>query len=109
MRHLVIRGTAVKVLEGADDVLAEARGEHVLLHAKLVPRLPDDGVDNVQPGHLVFWFALLMRNHRGKRHWHVLQLQCKYKMFDCQYIGNNSSQKSTRIISVCVAGLNTPR
>jgi len=59
--HLLVGGTPVKVLEGADDVLAEARGEHVLLHAELVARLPDDGVDDVQPGHLVLRLALWRR------------------------------------------------
>lgn len=47
------------MLEGGDDVLAEARREDVLLRPKLVSRLSDDGVDDVQPGDFVFWLALL--------------------------------------------------
>lgn len=49
------------MLEGGDDVLAEARREDVLLRAKLVSRLSDDGVDDVQAGDFVFWLALLAR------------------------------------------------
>lgn len=47
------------MLERGDDVLAEARRKDVLLRAELVPRLSDDGVDDVQPGDFVFWLALL--------------------------------------------------
>lgn len=53
------------MLERGDDVLAEARGEHVLLRAELVPRLPDDGVDDVQARDFVLRFALLGRKVGG--------------------------------------------
>lgn len=45
--YLIIRRASVEVLEGTDDVLAEARSEHVLLLTELVPRLTHDGVDDV--------------------------------------------------------------
>lgn len=56
--YLIIRGASVEVLESADDVLAEAWSEHVLLLAELVPRLTHDRVDDVQTGDLVLRLAL---------------------------------------------------
>lgn len=58
---LVIRRAAVKVLECGNNILAEARGKNVLFRAKLVSRLSDDRVDDVQTGDFVFWFALLVQ------------------------------------------------
>lgn len=52
------------MLERGDDVLAEAWREDVLLRAKLVSRLSDNGVDDVQPGDFVFWLALLATEPR---------------------------------------------
>lgn len=56
--YLVIRGTSVEVLESGDDVLAETWSEHVLLLAKLVPRLTHNRVNHIQTGDLVLRLAL---------------------------------------------------
>lgn len=56
--YLIIRRASVEVLEGGDDVLAEAWREHVLLLAKLVPRLTHNRIDDVQTGDLVLRLAL---------------------------------------------------
>lgn len=39
-------------------VPCKAGGEHVFLRAELVARLPNNGVDHIQPGDFVFRFAL---------------------------------------------------
>lgn len=57
-RYLIIGGAAVKMLESCNDVLAESWCKNILLGAKLVPGLSDNGVDDIQSRNFVFWFAL---------------------------------------------------
>lgn len=52
------------MLERCDDILAEPWGKNILLCTELVPGLSDDGIDDVQSGNFVFWFALLAWNER---------------------------------------------
>lgn len=50
------------MLESCNNILAESRCKNILLCAKLVPGLSDNGVDNVQSRNFVFWFALFTWN-----------------------------------------------
>lgn len=61
LSDLIVWRAAVEMLERCDDILAEAWSEDVLLRPKLVPRLSDNWVDDVQAWDFVFWFALLMQ------------------------------------------------
>lgn len=56
--HFVIRWTSVEILEGGDDVLAEARTKEIFLLPELMPRLSHNGVNDIQPRDFVFWLAL---------------------------------------------------
>lgn len=46
------------MLECCNNILAESGCKNILLCAKLVPGLSDNGVNDVESRNFVFWFAL---------------------------------------------------
>ncbi len=57
--YLLLLSALVQVVEGGTDVLGEPPGEHVFVRTELVPRLTDDGVDDVQARNFVLRAAFL--------------------------------------------------
>lgn len=56
--YLVLLGAPEQMCECLFHVSRKARRKHVLLGTELMTGLPDNGIDHIQPGNLVFWFAL---------------------------------------------------
>ena len=64
--HPVLRWDSKEVGERLVEVLGESWAEVVLLWAQLVARLPHDGVDDIEPWHLVLHAALLGGGRGGR-------------------------------------------
>lgn len=58
LTYFILRRTFEQVHERLLYILSEPGCEHILVRSELMPRLPHDRVDHVQPGHLVLGLAL---------------------------------------------------
>lgn len=56
--HFIFLWAAKQMSKGFLHVSSEAGGEDIFLSSELMPRLPDDGIDDIQAGDLVFRPAL---------------------------------------------------
>lgn len=58
LSYLVFRWTQIEILECGSNIFRESWPKNILVCSELVPRLPNNGVDDVQPRDFVLRLAL---------------------------------------------------